>query len=159
MPDRGRWTQHAALVALLDDIAGGADYHTNLEGRVYSRLVVPGDQAGITLPFLCVPVDAAATVQESEGGWASWSYAVTIHGFVDDPSSDSLAGTEGAKAAAQLLDDVVKKCLANPTISGTCSASSIVGWEIWGPTSDAPYGEIQVRLAVQVTASGESLGP
>ncbi len=137
MASISKWSAISAAADVLKGLTGG-DFNTNLEQRVYTRLLLPPTETSIKLPYACVPLEQEGETIEYEGfafisTWRLVGYAF----FEDNPESDVL-NSNGAEQAAKFRDDLIRAFMADQTLSGAVQNCEVNRVETFsGSDSDA----------------------
>lgn len=147
---------YANLVELFKVIRG-APYYTDLGGRVYRRLLVPGDTR-LVMPYLClVMTGEPVQYEEDEGRGLRVVREVALFGFCPEPSNTEVNGV-AADRCLDLHDDILKAWLADQTLQGAAYSTKWTGGsQISGMTET--YAELQMRLQIVQWLCPEGIGP
>jgi len=133
----GKWSAVQNAVDVLKAIDGTANgWKTNLESRVYTRLLFPTMTADMKLPYVCVPLQQESESIEYEGfafisTWRLVGYAF----FQDNPESNTLDSAGGVQAA-DFRDDLIKAFMADQTLSGVTENCEVTNLETVLGSSD-----------------------
>jgi len=132
-------------------------YHTNIGGRVYTKLWLPEEEK-LTLPYLCVPLmEPAAELTWDEDDIVRDAWTVRVFGFVAETASSEVEG-QAALAAAALRDDIVRAFIADTTLGGTVDVGRLLGWDIdAGVDNEVPYGYVEVAFRLEQHQDGPTL--
>lgn len=158
---RGYWRIYAALIVVLKGINGPTGgYWSNLERRVFTRLIRPEDaDFAIKFPYLCVPLVQNAPSYETEETSTVEARRQSIYGFVGEERRDY--DTDGNERILKLGDDIFRAVSADYKIGGTAVDSRFVsgGTEIGGVIPDDDWAELEKVLEIETRFAAEDLGP
>ncbi len=157
---RGYWRIYAQLITILKGINGPAGgYWTDLEGRVFTRLIRPEDADQVVRPYLCVPLVQTAPAYETEETSTQETRRQGIWGFVDELRRDF--DTDGNERILKLGDDIFRAVSLDYTLGETAQDSRFVsgGEEIGGVMPDDDWAELEKVLEIDDRFAPEDLGP
>jgi len=135
-----------AVIAALKTIQGPPTYHTNLEQRVYNRLILPTDERA-AMPYVCVTtVDERPLYETQSGGSIRMTWEIRVFGFVKEQVMDGPNGV-AQQNMLRLHDDIIKACMADPTFGGVVDDTLPVGRPRQAGVNPM-YGEVGFGLRV-----------
>lgn len=159
MADRGKYQAYAALLDRIRSINGSAGgFHTDLGGRVYEKLILPGIDVEVKMPYACVPMVDDEDIIRTEGQLVEVRWPATVYLFVAEQDTSGLNPT-APKQCADLRDDVLKALLGDWTLGGKAQDVKLATIRTLAGADDADYGEVQFPLIVHQIFGRDDLGP
>lgn len=151
-----KWTAIQGLITVLKGI-NGTGFHTDLGGRVYTRLITPEDKVKVTFPYACVPILFGEQVTEHEGLVTKRKWRQPVFCFVRAPEPQSRESAT-AEAAANLEDDIFRAVMLDDTLGGTVADAQIVDIASQAGVL-RQYGEVQVYIDLLQVFDPSDLAP
>ena len=158
---KGKWDSMTKLIELLKgQIVGAPGFYHDLEGRVFNRLITPGEHDDLKLPFLCVPLIEEAQTYPVLDRLTQTQWEATVYAFASDRLAHDMLDSEGPRDISHLHDDVVKAFLSDCTLGKTLNAPiTILSCNSISGTDDEAYSEFQMRIQLALNFSKDDLGP
>lgn len=152
-----KWAAINALHAQLKTI-DGVGYRSDLNDRVYGRLITPEDGVSIQMPFLSCPLLQESQTYEMHNDSVMSRWRHRIHGFVGDNSSTPTT-TDAAQSLADLHDDMIKALIEDLTLGGTVRDVSIIATNTFaGVLEGEKYGELVMDVELLQVFQRSDLG-
>lgn len=158
---RGKWNAVKALQELFTTlIVGGPDYHNDLGGRCYTRLITPEEHDGIVKPYLCLPVIDEGQEYSQTGSVLTTTFNQRVFLFSDDTAAHSKLTSNGTQTIGELHDDVLKALMVNPTLTRLLNApAQVLTCNSAAGMDDSGYAEAEMLLQLSMNIGIDDLGP
>jgi len=111
---RGMINAYKALMTQLKTINGSTGgYYFNLSSRVVPHLVEPDQMPGITLPYICLPLNDQGPYRSVEGSHVVATLQQDIYMFV--PDTEAISNTDNVSLEVLKAHDDIMRCLMPET--------------------------------------------
>lgn len=150
------WTALKNGIASID--GAGSGYWNDFTGRVFGKLLLPGESEGMPTDFyVCLPfADEPETFPDHQRMLRSeWTQTVFVFVRDDEDAPDSTGQIE---LVAKVRDDLVRYFLTDPTLGGAVDDVALLpAVRTAGVHED--YGEYQLPLQITQYIDAARLGP
>jgi hypothetical protein len=159
---RVKYAAIEGAIEALSKLHGPSEFYTDLDGRIYTRLAYPDEDAELKLPYACVCLaDDDARDNLDEDRTFDVSFTVSIFVFLPE-SPESATKSAALEAACNAENDLRKTLGEDPTLGGRVQQSKIVRSSTtagFGGDEDVAFGLVELDFEVRQIFGVADLGP